>query len=235
MAHSAHFCIMSDSESEMLAEYAARRGETLGVIRGVGGGGGVGQSGLGSTTINRFTGTHTPSRYFIGNSSTSTNTVSQPFVCCVCGRKGHDMDQCPLSDSSEGIDCFWCGAGDHHFTQCPRFKPTTALAACMICGNQGHLSCKPYKEYLLADRQTCANCGRKDHVAKRCPDPNMQELIDPKIYKGATISNRHEDRCFKCRQAGHSRSVCDKFRQYVSETGVRDLAHRAKYHKDKYH
>jgi hypothetical protein len=215
---------MSESESSE-SEYAELEG--WGRVHGVGGGGGVGQSGLGSTVIRSGMGS-TPSRYFvpstsIGSTSSTGSSSASPYLCSTCGRGGHLMEHCSLADSSEGIRCFWCGTGDHHFSQCARFRPGGAKGTCMLCHQQGHLSCSPYR--LLAERVSCSNCGRKDHLGARCPDPLCEELLDRKVLSGSVISNRLEDRCHKCRQQGHSKSVCDKFRLYVTETKSRSVVY----------
>jgi hypothetical protein len=186
-----------DMSAEYLAEWCASRG-----------GGGVGQSGLGATRINTSSGTGGAIPRYYTSSSSYPSSSSGSYVCTICARQGHSMEQCTFSDTSAPISCFWCGSGDHHFTQCLRFKPS-----------QQAITGKPYKH--LADRYSCANCGRKDHLALHCPDPPCHELIDHRVFNGATISNRFDDRCHKCRQQGHTKSVCDKFRQYVTETGSR--------------
>ncbi len=152
----------------------------------------------------------------VGHTESDCKNEAKPKPCHLCAQFGHDSRACPFSKI-----CFNCGVPGHINRECPQRRGlpkrmvcglcyqsghhrwtcaenlkniNTRFAKCFICGEQGHLMCKPMRWFFGLKGQTCFNCGRTGHHGVACPSPTAQvcdknpEVGLEEIEKAAALS-----------------------------------------------
>lgn len=187
---------------ESIAE-KEKLGPQLGQVRGIGGGGGVGQPGVLATLSLIPTSqkrkyptsisTPTPpaaSRYFRAPSSSSEpiSGAGSGLLCSLCGKTGHEDTLCLDNDEfGTHIICFICGRLGHERRKCP-FSDSSKAVDCMWCGTSDHhfFECSKFNPKAGHETTTCFVCRKVGHVC--CAE--YQDLSTKKS-------------CANCGSAGH--------------------------------
>jgi hypothetical protein len=194
-------------DSRLWAEIAAResQGPQLGLVRGIGGGGGVGQPGTLTTMqvnsassernrksarTNQHSSAGTPapsntSRYFLPR---------KELLCFRCNKPGHFADSCPMDNSSH-INCYICARKGHHGQDCPN-NDSTGARSCFWCGSSEHhfQVCQYFSAVISHNDTSCMICGRKGHAT--CA-PYSQSALSSSPF------------CCNCGERDHTHVECN--------------------------
>lgn len=134
--------------------------------------------------------------------------------CPYCGDTDHDFRKCPLK-----MICFNCGVPGHASRNCNQrpgmpvrricslcwgsghptgrcnnrypHRAASQAVMCMVCGQVGHLTCKPLVFEGDQFQVTCANCG-DIHSIFECPRPRLEAMIS-----NPTLASVEVDRAAK--------------------------------------